>query len=480
MWVSPVFFFFVILTDASGQTTTSTEATRRRSPFRWSANGDGDSTPPFTNNMRALSDGAVPPQSQGQGHNDVTTPPGGARQCDVSTHSGCKVEKFERCLEPGFCGCLKGYIRKDSGDCVAAQFFHGQLSVVDTDPDQILTAGSAGYNTLVVEITTVVLRALTSQEARGVLHVQVTSVSRENGRLLIGWEVAVTAASNWHAEKLTRVYNEGIVNMSYVDPKNRLLKLNGSDLVLGHNDTLSAFLKPISEFSHCVDKQHNYCDVNANCVHSLGSFTCTCRQGFDDVSPDVRDTPGERCTESCSCENDGACKRDSSGNKYCECPDWYIGSNCETNGKDILIITVCVVGALVVLVVVLCLVRHCLAKRSRKSGGGGSGVGGVGGGGSTVGVGSSLDTSLVKLPRVWMDAPRFYDPPPRDKRRWSFVSDPVKYLDEYTMDDYVHAGTLPLPRSHDAKKKYYAAYPMGTTNHGYSTLTLPARPFPRY
>ena len=30
------------------------------------------------------------------------------------------------------------------------------------------------------------------------------------------------------------------------------------------------------------------------------------------------------------------------------------------------------------------------------------------------------------------------------------------------MDDYVHAGTLPLPRTHDAKKKYYAAYQVGT------------------
>ena len=49
---------------------------------------------------------------------------------------------------------------------------------------------------------------------------------------------------------------------------------------------------------------------------------------------------------------------------------------------------------------------------------------------STVGVGS-LDTSVVKLPRVWMDGARPYDLPPRDTRRWSYVSEPVRYVDEY-------------------------------------------------
>lgn len=51
----------------------------------------------------------------------------------------------------------------------------------------------------------------------------------------------------------------------------------------------------LAEFSHCLDKDHNYCDINADCYTNLGSSSCTCRQGFDDVSLDVKSTPGEWC-----------------------------------------------------------------------------------------------------------------------------------------------------------------------------------------
>lgn len=39
--------------------------------------------------------------------------------CDVISNSGCQVSGFERCLEPGYCGCLNGYLRQpDTGNCV--------------------------------------------------------------------------------------------------------------------------------------------------------------------------------------------------------------------------------------------------------------------------------------------------------------------------------------------------------------------------
>ncbi|KAL8607187.1 hypothetical protein ACOMHN_009581 [Nucella lapillus] len=406
---------------------------------------------------------------------DVTTPLTG--QCDVRNHSGCRVEKFERCFHPGYCRCLQGYVRsRDSGNCVAAQFFQGKLSIVDTFPGQNLTPGTSDYSHFANQVTRLILRALSNDRARGVLGVRVTSVSRKERRVVVGWEVAVTRSSNWSWQRLSRTYAEGLVDLAYVDDADDLVKLNGTRFVLGANGTLAKFLHPISEFSHCVNKDYNYCDVSATCVHNLGSFTCTCRQGFDDVSPDVTNAPGERCAKSCGCQNNGTCKRDPSGNTQCQCPGWYLGSHCGVDGKEILIITCSVVGALLVLVLILCLLRHCFFNRSRRKSRGG------GGGSSMAGAGSSLDSSLVKLPRVWMDAPRFYDPPPRDKRRWSYVSDPVKYIDEYMLDDYVHAGTMPLPRSQDARKKYYAAHPSGGghMNHAYSTSTLPARALPRY
>ncbi|XP_070194437.1 mucin-13-like [Littorina saxatilis] len=428
--------------------------------------------------MRALTDVAVGRQSDVP-HDvkpvgDASSAQTSQQQCDLVSHSGCNLDEFERCMEPGYCGCLKGYIRKgDTGKCVAAQFFQGKISFVDTFPKQLLDDQSEAYRRFVDQVRLVVYKALVGEGARGVLDVYVRRLSRDEakGRVNVDWELGVTSSSNPQRAELMRAYNKGIDDMAYVDVKDAMYKLKDSDFVLGPNGTLANFLQPIVEFSHCVDKNHNYCDVNADCFHSLGSFTCTCRQGFDDVSPDLRVTPGEKCAATCSCENNGTCIRDSRGNTECSCPDWYTGDSCEVNGKEILIISCSVIGGLLVLTALLCVICICTSRRSRKSSRD-----------STVGVGS-LDTSVVKLPRVWMDGARPYDLPPRDTRRWSYVSEPVRYVDEYMMDDYVHAGTLPLPRSHDAKKKYYAAYPvgtMGTMNHGYSSSTLSARPHPRH
>ncbi|ESP01310.1 hypothetical protein LOTGIDRAFT_157488 [Lottia gigantea] len=121
------------------------------------------------------------------------------------------------------------------------------------------------------------------------------------------------------------------------------------------------------------------------------------------------------------------------GNSHMLMSDMLIG--------ELLIICASVLGGLLILICTLCCICVCTVKRrSRKSSKA-----------SSVGMGSSLDTSVVKLPRVFMDGNRPYDIPMHDKRRWSYVSEPM-------MDDYVHAETLPLPRPDGTKRGFYNAY----------------------
>lgn len=51
-----------------------------------------------------------------------------------------------------------------------------------------------------------------------------------------------------------------------------------------------------SEYNPCVDSQHNYCDINAACTHSMKSFTCKCQEGFEESASDVSRQTGEQCS----------------------------------------------------------------------------------------------------------------------------------------------------------------------------------------
>ncbi|XP_064617187.1 uncharacterized protein LOC135481268 [Liolophura sinensis] len=91
---------------------------------------------------------------------------------------------------------------------------------------------------------------------------------------------------------------------------------------------------------------------------------------------------------------------------------------------------------------------------------------------STAATISSIDSTLIKLPRPWMDTSRSYEAPPRDLRRWSYVSEPIRYADELMIDDHYHSETLPLPHSYDQTRRQMASY----QNPVYHSETLPARP----
>ncbi|XP_046374743.1 uncharacterized protein LOC124147935 isoform X1 [Haliotis rufescens] len=381
--------------------------------------------------------------------------------CTQRTHKGCDVINYERCTQMGTCECLRGYLKDVITEkCIAAQFFTGEIELANDYTEDFADKSSDAYIKLTSQLQQVLLRAFKSQDVAGILRIKVTNIATE--KVLVTFEIAVDKVNSGGRDYLQRQYYQGLTSTAHRDENEGLVKLKGTDLILGTNGSIAWYLKPFTETNHCVERAHNYCDVNARCTHKMRSFTCSCNDGFVDVSPDKLRTPGEQCAVKCPCRNNGTC--DSvNGKTECRCPKWFIGSNCEINGKDLLIICCSVLGGLLVLTVLLCLVCICAVKNRKSSRS------------STVGVGS-LDTSVVKLPRVWMDGTRPYELPPRDTRRWSYVSEPIRYVDEYMMDDYVHAETLPLPRSHDAKKRFYPAY----GNQAYSSSTLNIRPASRH
>lgn len=110
-----------------------------------------------------------------------------------------------------------------------------------------------------------------------------------------------------------------------------------------------------SDFDECLTSQFHDCSENAYCFNLRGTYKCSCREGFADLSENPI-YPGRICSaELIGCEKcnyHGTCYSsnnensvDSTANtlshvtpeneQVCECFQWYTGVHCHINLKGI-------------------------------------------------------------------------------------------------------------------------------------------------
>ena len=94
-----------------------------------------------------------------------------------------------------------------------------------------------------------------------------------------------------------------------------------------------ATVEALTDLDECSSNELNDCGAGAVCVNSIGSYRCTCVDGFADLQPSL---PGRVCSaelRNCDlCNQRGDCIRESNGNIICRCAKRYLGLNCEING----------------------------------------------------------------------------------------------------------------------------------------------------
>lgn len=91
------------------------------------------------------------------------------------------------------------------------------------------------------------------------------------------------------------------------------------------------------DFDECTgeDKNHD-CSDHSHCFNLLGTYTCSCMEGFTDESENPI-YPGRNCVpEKTGCEKchyHGTCITKLNDHITCECFQWYAGQSCQVNLK---------------------------------------------------------------------------------------------------------------------------------------------------
>ncbi|XP_055690318.1 mucin-2 isoform X3 [Lutzomyia longipalpis] len=127
--------------------------------------------------------------------------------------------------------------------------------------------------------------------------------------------------------------------------------LRASNLSLGGTDLFATDTAvEAADFDECRHEALHDCSPHALCFNLKGTYTCSCREGFVDLSENAL-YPGRQCSAApigCApCNFHGVCIPPG----RCECFPWYGGATCRINLKALLIALATLAGVLVCVLV---------------------------------------------------------------------------------------------------------------------------------
>lgn len=101
------------------------------------------------------------------------------------------------------------------------------------------------------------LRAFKSQDVAGILRIKVTNIATE--KVLVTFEIAVDKVNSGGRDYLQRQYYQGLTSTAHRDENEGLVKLKGTDLILGTNGSIAWYLKPFTG-------EYSYSDIRLSVV----------------------------------------------------------------------------------------------------------------------------------------------------------------------------------------------------------------------
>ncbi|XP_073958616.1 uncharacterized protein isoform X1 [Choristoneura fumiferana] len=294
---------------------------------------------------------------------DVGRPTGYGKECQPD----CKASRNERCQRiDGLmkCVCRPGFARMfPDRPCKPTYTYSVKLALATQGNerlqfhDSLADNSSKQYQALAFATHEGINRMVMQSDLRDVFHgVHITGFHpvemRSNGELFQGVmnDFYVQLSDNAHESRLKEVIEKYLRHNNY--------SLGGTDV---HAAGELVDKLEVNDFDECLSGQFHDCSEHSQCFNLRGTYTCSCLEGYADLSVNSL-YPGRICSaEPVGCERcnyHGACYSRDDRRVLCECFQWYAGSTCHINLKVVLISLV-VVGALLTVVLAVCAVVAC-------------------------------------------------------------------------------------------------------------------------
>lgn len=160
-------------------------------------------------------------------------------------------------------------------------------------------------------------------------------------------------SENVEQNRLENIFKKYLLNNS--------LSLGGTDIFASPRIELEA-----NDFDECSNSNFHDCSENAYCFNMKGTYSCSCKEGYSDLSENML-YPGRICSaDQVGCEKcnyHGTCFSGGAEDTFCDCFQWYTGQYCHINLKVILIALV-TLGTLLFGLLLTCIILTCVKGKS--------------------------------------------------------------------------------------------------------------------
>ncbi|KRK04789.1 uncharacterized protein Dyak_GE14527, isoform B [Drosophila yakuba] len=273
------------------------------------------------------------------------------QKSDTACHSTCRLNKNEICVTYGnstetlgICECRPGFGRMFPDHPCKPTYTYEMRIQANWAESHLLKFSNKRKSNFSIEyrnISKILLEAadrmVMQSDYRDIFHgVQLlTALTQTKKTLLITYLLQLSENSN--EDQLTTVFKKYLRQSNF--------SIGGTELYTSRKGLQFLTFK---DFDECRNKNFYDCSPNAQCFNLIGSYTCSCKEGYIDILENSLH-PGRYCLDNIigcdKCNYNGKCvndpvKKSHQGLAVCKCNAWYTGTKCQINLKIIILFIV--------------------------------------------------------------------------------------------------------------------------------------------